>query len=89
MQDLHAAKLIASSILVGSGAISIAVSERAGGLGIVLGGILLLVGGGLLIWQWRHGRETILPRHEPRDSNADDDLARGNAGDTSFRASER
>ena len=89
MQDLRAAKIIASSILLGSGAISIAVSERGGGLGFVFGGILLFVGTGLLIGQWRGGRGSVFLQHEPRDSKVDEDSAQGKAGDTGFRAGER
>jgi hypothetical protein len=90
MQNLRAAKLIASSILAGSGAISLAVSERGGGLGFVVGGILLLAGAGLLVWQWREGGGGVVSRHEPMDSNAATaDSAQSNARDTSFRAGER
>jgi hypothetical protein len=69
MVDLRGSKLIAASVLAGAGCVSIAIGERGGGLGLLLGFILLLTGLSYLARQWLSGASKSLmpalsPEHE-------------------------
>jgi hypothetical protein len=74
VNDLRAAKLIASSVMAGSGCISLALSEQRGGLGAVFGLGLLLSGIVFLLRNWWPRRGEI---SAPRKSAEEDAFREG------------